>query len=157
MDTLHFEQSSYREVLIEHLFTAELMKYSWLEGADFVEIAKPQVDRTGYDLVLEASGIIRHVQLKSTHLTSRLSQIELPIALAAKPGGCAIVVRFHEKTLELGPFHFFGGAPGEPLPDMSRLRVARRKLRNREGIRTERPGIRCVGSPNSKLFPQFGA
>ena len=152
-DSFHSEKSSYREALVEHIFTAEVMKHFWAKRDALVEIAKPQVDYAGYDLILEANGIIRHVQLKSTHKASRLGQIELPLALRDKPSGCVVIVRFDETTLEIGPFHFFGGLAGEPLPDISAFRVARRKLRNRDGVRTERPAVRCI--PLSK-FTELG-
>lgn len=62
----HFRNSSLRESLIEHLFIGELLKYSWRRGDFSFEVSKPEVDNSGYDIVLEANRIIRHVQLKAS-------------------------------------------------------------------------------------------
>ena len=62
----HTEHSSYRERLIEHLFVAELLKLSWLHHNCSLEVAKPEVDNSGYDLIVEAGETIRHVQLKTS-------------------------------------------------------------------------------------------
>ncbi|GIU28820.1 hypothetical protein TUM4637_17790 [Shewanella hafniensis] len=45
---------------------AELLKRSWLEHTCELEIAKPEVDSKGYDLISENKGIVRHIQLKLT-------------------------------------------------------------------------------------------
>lgn len=60
----HSLHSSYREMLLEHLFAGEVMRHMWLAGCNRLEILKPQVDDGGYDLVLEANSYVRHVQLK---------------------------------------------------------------------------------------------
>ena len=57
----HTEHSSYREKLVEHLFVGELLKESWRLDRCDLEVAKPEVDNAGYDLILEAHGILRHV------------------------------------------------------------------------------------------------
>ncbi len=64
--------------------------------------------------------------------------------MAAKPSGCVIWVYFDEETLEMGPFLFFGGAAGEPLPSLEGMRVARHSKGNAEGFKAERPEIREV-------------
>ncbi len=56
--TQHSENSSYREKLIEHLFVAELLKLSWLHHHFSLEVAKPEVDNAGYDLIAETMGLI---------------------------------------------------------------------------------------------------
>jgi hypothetical protein len=53
--TQHTENSSYREKLIEHLFVAELLKLSWLHHRCAIEVAKPEVDNSGYDLIALSS------------------------------------------------------------------------------------------------------
>ena len=62
----HSEHSAYREKLIEHLFVGELLKLSWRLHGCSLEVAKPEVDRSGYDLVAEANGVVRHIQLKAS-------------------------------------------------------------------------------------------
>jgi hypothetical protein len=130
--------------LLEHLFSAEVMKLLWLGGTWRLEVLKPQVDDGGYDLVLEANGIIRHVQLKSSKRGSKVTEVQLNMMLAQKPSGCVVFMRFDPDTLTLGPFGFFGGAPGTRLPDIEAMKVGKHTKRNAEGVRLERPGIRCV-------------
>ncbi len=143
-NNLHTELSSYREMLLEHLFSGALMRHLWLSRRQRMELLKPQVDDGGYDLVLEVGGIVRHVQLKASHLTSATARQSINIALAEKPSGCVIWVRFNEDTLDLGPFLWFGGKPGEPLPDLSGFQVAVHAKANAQGVKTQRPRIRSV-------------
>lgn len=58
-------RSSHREALLEHLFAGEIMRRLWIAGVERLEVLKPQVDDSGYALVLEAGSIVRHIQLKS--------------------------------------------------------------------------------------------
>lgn len=140
----HFLRSSFREMLIEHLFVGELPKLSWKTGACSLEIARPEVDYQGYDIVAEENGIVRHIQLKAAHRNARVAMQKVHTALADKPCGCVIWIYSDEDTLELGPFLFFGGPAGEPLPDISEMRVARHTKGNAQGIKAERLRIRVV-------------
>jgi hypothetical protein len=45
--------------------------------------------------------------------------------LADKPSGCVVFMWFDRGSLALGPFGFFGGAPGQPLPGLSGMKVGR--------------------------------
>ena len=140
----HYLHSSYREKLIEHLLISELLKLSWRSGDCSLEVAKPEGDNKGYDLIAEAGGVVRHVQLKASHGASKTSRQKIHVALAAKPSGCVVWVYFDEDTLSLGPFLFFGGSAGEPLPDIDGLKVARHTKANADGYKAERPDIRVV-------------
>ena len=141
---VHSERSSHREALLEHLFAGEVMKHLWRQGEWRLEVLKPQVDDGGYDLVLEANSVVRHVQLKSSFRGSTVDKVKVHTLLAAKPSGCVIFMRFDKQTLDLGPFLFFGGRPGEKLPDISGMRIARHTKGNAQGIKAERPNIREV-------------
>ncbi|HEX6372902.1 MAG TPA: hypothetical protein VF006_28525 [Longimicrobium sp.] len=41
------------------------------------------------------------------------------LRLAERPSGCVVWIWFDPDTLALGPFYWFGGAAGEPLPDIA--------------------------------------
>ena len=140
----HYLKSSFREKLIEHLFIGELLKHSWLEGGCSLEFAKPEVDNQGYDLIAEEKGIIRHIQLKTSHLKARTAKQKAHIALSSKPSGCVIWVFFNEQSMELRPFLFFGGSAGLPLPSLDGFKVAKHTKANVEGIKAERPKIREI-------------
>jgi hypothetical protein len=53
-------------ILLEHLLIGELLKHSWLHHGAELEVSQPVIDRSGHDVVLEANGITRHVQLKAS-------------------------------------------------------------------------------------------
>lgn len=144
MTSDHSLLSSYREMLLEHLFAGEVMRHVWLSGTKRLEILKPQVDDSGYDLVLEANSIVRHVQLKATFRGSTVSRFNVQTALREKPSGCVVVLLFNPETLELGPFLWFGGKPGQPLPDISQFSVAKHTKGNAQGVKLPRPRIRVL-------------
>jgi hypothetical protein len=63
--------SSITENLLEYRFLAELGAY--LARFDTpMEVLRSDVDRTGHDIVLEANGVLRHVQLKATDQSGAL-------------------------------------------------------------------------------------
>jgi hypothetical protein len=140
----HSEYSSFREKLVEHLFVGELLKLAWRCGSCDVEVASPEVDNAGYDLIAEANGIVRHIQLKASFAGSRTSSQKIHLRLADKPSGCVIWIYFNSDTLEMGPFLFFGGEPGRPLPALKDARVGRHTRGNKSGLKAERPNIRII-------------
>lgn len=137
-------QSVYRERLIEHLVLGQLLRYAWLYDAAALEVSQPAIDRAGHDVVLEAHGITRHVQFKSSAVSAKTSRQTIHLDLGTKPAGCVVWVRFDPKTLDLGPYLFFGGAPGRPLPDITKLALARHTKGNAQGIKLARPNLRIV-------------
>jgi hypothetical protein len=140
----HFQNSSYRERLLEHLLIGELLKLSWQRGDCALEISKPEVDRSGYDLVAEANGYIRHVQLKTTLVGSSNKSQSVQLALGTKPSGCVVLIHFDHETLDLGPFLYFGSEPGALLPSLALYKVAKHTKANAQGIKAERPKMRKV-------------
>ena len=59
-------------------------------------------------------------------------------------GGCVLWIRIDPETLELGPFLWFGGKPGEPLPNIEGLQVAKHTNGDSSGHKADRPGHRFV-------------
>lgn len=144
----HNLHSSYREKLIEHLFIGELLKLSWQQHSCELEIAQPEVDNSGYDLIAECYGIVRHIQLKASHLESSTNVQKVHVKLADKPSGCIVWVIFDEHTLTFDHFLYFGDIAGEPLPNISELKIAKHAKGNAEGIKLERPSMRIVKKSN---------
>ena len=136
--------SSYREMILEYLFASEVMRHLWLRDFGRMEMLRPQVDDSGYDLVLEANRVVRHVQLKASHHEATTNRANVNISLAEKPSGCVIWLLFDRNTLELGPFLWFGREPGEKLPDLSPFSIAKAHRGNAQGIKPERQNIRVV-------------
>ena len=119
----------------------------------WLEIARPEVDYQGYDLVAEENGIVRHIQLKTSRVGARTSRQKVHVALGRKPSGCVVWIYFHEETLELGPFLYFGGAAGYPLPDLSEQKVAQHSKGNTEGVKARSPDHRVI---NKGQFASYG-
>jgi hypothetical protein len=142
--TEHSLHSSYREKLIEHLLVGELLKLSWKTKDFSLEISKPEVDNSGYDLIAEANGIIRHIQLKATFIGSATATQKIHISLAKKPSGCVVLVYFNNETLDLGPYYYFGADPGQPLPSLENLKTAKHTKGDATGLKSERPNIRIL-------------
>ena len=154
--TEHSIRSSYREMLLEHLFAGAVMRHLWLNGVTRLELLKPQVDDSGYDLVLEANAVVRHVQLKASHRGAATSGVSINLALAEKPSGCVIWIQFDPDSLDLGPFLWFGGRAGEKLPDLSPFKIAKHARANAQGVKAERPNIRHVPKARFTLLETIG-
>lgn len=152
--SLHIHESVYRERLLEHLLIGELLKHSWLHHGANLEVSQPSIDRSGHDVVLEANGITRHVQLKASSSGATTSVQKIHLGLASKPSGCVVWMRFDPEDMRLGPFLLFAGEPGEPLPSLDGFKVAKHTKGNAEGVKKERPNLRLV--PITKFRPVAG-
>lgn len=139
----HSEDSSLREQALGHLFLGELLAEMWRTNRRDIEVLKAEVDRGGYDLVLEANGFVRHVQLKSSFAGSKVRHVNVGTKLLAKPGGCVIWLEFDPDSLKLLRYLWFGGGPGAALPDLG-SKVARHSKANSAGSKAERPMHREV-------------
>ncbi len=82
-DAVHSLRSSYRESVVEHVMIGELLCYMWEAERGCVEVHKPQVDDSGYDLVLEYGSTVRHVQLKVTSEGGSTRQFNVNTGLEA--------------------------------------------------------------------------
>ena len=140
----HSLLSSYREMLLEHLFAGEVMRYMWFTALKRIEVLKPQVDDGGYDLVMETDTVVRHIQLKSTFKGSTVKRFTVNTALANKPSGCVVCIVFDDKTLSLGPFYWFGDSPNCRLPDLSSFKIAKHTKGDAQGVKKLRPKLRVV-------------
>lgn len=110
------EHSVLREKVIERAFLAELSRSLLLDLAMPFEVLRSEFDAFGYDVVIEANRVLRHIQLKATVASGSRAHVDVQLALADKPGGCVVWVFVDRETLRLGPFLWYGGEPGQPLP-----------------------------------------
>jgi hypothetical protein len=157
MIELDTTQSVYREHLLEHLLIGDLLKYSWFHAGANLEVSQPSIDRSGHDVVLEANGVTRHVQLKSSSSRATTAVQKVHVGLSSKPSGCVIWTRFDPDNMRLGPFMFFGDAPGAPLPSLAGFRTAKHAKGNAEGVKKERPNLRVVSISNFRLLTDIPA
>jgi hypothetical protein len=142
-----FLKSSFYEQLVEHAFVSELLQEAFFGHGQTVEVLRSEIDASGYDMALECNGVLRHVQLKTSLPSSRVSGQKVHVALAYKPGGCVVWILRHEdpatKRMRL-TYRFFGGDPGNPLPSLRGFRVAVHTKTDASGTKKERPAIRVV-------------
>ncbi len=130
--------------MLEHLFVGDLLRCLWRHGKSGIEVLRSEVDDSGYDLVLEYNGLLRHIQLKSSYHGAKTRDVKINSALARKPSGCVVWVFFEQATMELGPFLWFGDEPGKPLPALGD-RAGKHTKGDRAGVKAVRPNIRVVG------------
>lgn len=83
---------------------------------------------------------MRHVQLKASHRAGKRANVNINVRLAAKPSGCVVWIFFDADSMELGPFLWFGGMPGESLPELGN-KVGRHSKADSHGVKAERPNI----------------
>lgn len=139
----HTGYSTQRERIIEHVFVGELLRRLWVLGIADVELLRAEVDAGGYDLVLCHKAIVRHVQLKSVIEGGQAGRVTVNLKLAEKPSGCVVwLVVGHDLCLR--GFRWFGGMPGEPLPDVSSHQTARHARANAKGVKQARPSHRVL-------------
>lgn len=140
------ENSVLREKVFEHIFLAELSKVLLLDRRARFEVLRSEFDGFGYDLVVEALGTTRHVQLKATRLGGKRASVDVALSLATKPGGCVIWFMVDERQLSIGPYYWLGGGPGDPMPSLGD-KVAR----HTRGV-GERMALREVAKGKFKKF-----
>lgn len=125
----HHRHSVLREKIVEHLFVGEALRMLWRYGIVDVEILRSEFDAYGYDLVISAGSLVRHIQLKTG---TRMKRISVSRMLAEKPSGCVVFIEVND-YLELGSFYTFSSEAGLPLPDLSSFKATKRTTPNSQG------------------------
>ncbi len=142
-------ESSFREKLLEHVFISEILQEAWLVHGQTVEVLRSEVDSSGYDLVLECGGVLRHVQLKSSRWDAKTSRQSVSIKLQDKPGGCVVWLIYQvsdcRMTLE---YLVCGGEPGSK-PDLGCKRGKQTRA-NALGVKAERERTRVLNKGDFK-------
>jgi hypothetical protein len=152
----HSQHSTLRERIVEHIFLGEVLRTFWRNDIVNLEILKSEFDAHGYDVVLGMAAIVRHIQLRTKLQRigrAKVKPARVPIStqLATKPSGCVIWIVV-SPTLELGPYFWFGAAPGTPLPDLSEFRAPKRLGRRAGGERPMRINHKVIpGSAFEKI------
>jgi len=138
-DSIH---STLRERIVEHAFVGDALRLLWRNHVVNVEVLRSEFDAHGYDLVMAQDKVVRHIQFKTGTL-KKPGAVSVSLDLADKPSGCVIWIRV-TKHLEMGPFFWFGGIPGEPLPPIDGYGVPLRATHNKKGERPPRRNHRLV-------------
>ena len=130
------------EKALEYQLVGELIARLLARGQR-CEVLHGICDRDGYDVVIEAAGIVRHIQLKSRVQGGKNSKFDIAIRLADKPSGCAILIGWDRNTIRPTGFRFLGGAPGQPLDELG-YKVTTHSRYNGQLTKGRRPAYRSV-------------
>jgi hypothetical protein len=125
----------------------------WVARVEGVQVLKPEVDAAGYDLVLALGKVIRHVQLKTMMKGGKARFQPVHESLAAQPSGCVVWIVLNE-DLSFDHFLWYGEAPGRPLEELVKCKLAKRNRANAQGIKHARSSTRSV--PKSAFEPVVG-
>jgi hypothetical protein len=151
----HFENSTLRERIVEHVFVGEALRTLWLRGVVDVEVLRSEFDAHGYDLAMAHRQTVRHIQFK-TGKSAKPGDVSISMALADKPSGCVLWIRVSDK-LDMGPFFWFGDLPGKPLPPIDIYPSPERATRNKDGERPLRKNHRLIPGDKFRRLDTIGA
>ena len=141
--TAHYVHSTLRERIVEHVFVGDTLRRLWQLGVTDVEVLRSEFDAGGYDLVMSFRKIVRHIQFKTSMADGKAADIKASLKLMDKPSGCIIWILVTPE-LKLESYLWFGSPPGQPLPDIQGMKVAKHTKANAEGIKAQRPEQRIV-------------
>ena len=139
--------SSLIEKVLEYHLSGAVTSELLLRGQSF-ELLRTDCDRDGYDLVIEANGVIRHIQLKGQVLGGAAREITAHVNLATKPSACIIWMTYDPLTMRPVSYRFFGNPPGEKIPPLGD-RIATHS----RGKKKQRPDHRVIFA---KRFEKIG-
>jgi len=148
----HSLNSRHREKVVEHLLVGELLREMWCLHCTDVDVLRPEVDAAGYDVVFSHKRIIRHVQIKASLLGGRTQEQSVSEALAVHQSAC-VVWAVVDQELRFRHFLWFGGAPGEPLPDVTGFKRAKQTRANAKGVKAARRQTRVIRRNQFELVP----
>lgn len=137
-------RSTLLEKALEYRFLADLTAELLGRGWGF-EVLRTDVDRDGYDLVVEANGTMRHIQLKALVAGGRRGSVTVSTSLASKQSPCVVWMVYDPATLTPISFRWFGGFPGFGMPQLGD-QVARHTRANALGFKAERAQHRVVAA-----------
>jgi len=152
----HFRESTLRERIVEHLFVGEVLKYFWKREETDIEVLRSEFDSGGYDLIISKASVTRHIQFKTSMDGGSNKEVSVNIKLANKLNGCIIWITV-DNSLNLTGYRWFGAAPGEPFPDISKLKTTKHTKANSKGEKTERPNHRIIQKNNFKSLENLEA
>lgn len=136
-----------REHIIEQRLVSELAALMLRRGVT-VDVLKSQFDAQGHDVVFEAHGAIRHVQLKASVAGGARRDVNINVKLRAKPSGCVVWMTYDAATLAITEYRWFGEELAQPLPDLG-SKVMRHSKGDATGVKAARPALRNV--PRSRF------
>jgi hypothetical protein len=142
-ETSHYLHSTLRERIVEHVFVGDALRRLWQHRVTDVEVLRSEFDAGGYDLVMSYGKVVRHIQFKTSMAGGKAASIKASLKLMDKPSGCIVWIMVTPE-LKLDSYRWFGGPPGDPLPDIRNMKVAKHTKANAKGKKAERPDQRII-------------
>ena len=146
--------SSAREKILEHRLVSDLAELMMRRGVA-MDVMRGEFDAHGHDVVFEAAGVLRHVQLKAMVAGGKRRDVNVNVRLRSRPSGCIAWLVYDPATLKVIEYRWFGGEPGEPLPDIG-TSVARHSKGNALGEKAFRTGHRLLGRTKFETLANLG-
>jgi hypothetical protein len=147
----HATHSVLRESIVEHVFVGEVMRRLWQRGIMDVEVLRAEFDTSGYDLVMSSANVLRHIQLKVSIADGARASVNVNLKLGKAPSGCVLWIVVDD-DLQILEYRWFGGDPGEPLPDITDRGVVRHARANARGEKAVREGQRALSKVEFERF-----
>ena len=147
--------STAREKVLEHRLLSDLA-IVMLKRGTALDILRSEVDAQGHDVVLEAAGTIRHLQLKASVDGGKRRAVDINVKLRAKPSGCVVWMSYDPSSLMISSYRWLGAEPGETLPDLGGA-VTKYAKANSAGAKLQRPSLRNVPKTKFELLPNLEA
>jgi len=155
-ESSHYLHATLRERIVEHVFVGDALRRLWQRGVRDVEVLRSEFDAGGYDLVMGRGRIVRHIQFKTVLVGGRAASTTVSLKLREKPSGCVVWIVV-TPDLTLDSFLWLGGPPGEPLPDIGGLPVARHTKADTVGVKAQRVNHRVVPRGRFEVLPSLDA
>ena len=146
--------SGAREKILEHRLVSDLAELMMRRGVE-MDVMRGEFDAHGHDVVFEAAGVLRHVQLKAMVAGGKRRNVNVNVRLRSRPSGCIAWMVYDPATLKVIEYRWFGGEPGEPLPDIGGT-VARHSKGNALGEKAFRTGHRLLGKTKFETLADLG-
>ena len=150
----HSYFSARREKILENLFSGEVLREFWIRGVYDVDLLHSDIDASGYDIVLELSQGVRHIQLKAS---TKRKQITANAKISDRQSGCIIVMIVSEDNLEIEEFLWFGNSLGEKCPDVRSFPSAKHTKADSTGKKSKRVDSYKISVGNFERIGDFGS
>ena len=94
-----------------------------------MRVRKPEVDASGYDLVLSFGPVTRHVPIKTSMHDGKAAHQPIHESIGSHPSGCVVWIVLN-KDLTFACFRWYGAAPGKSLPSLEGFKRAKHTKAN---------------------------
>jgi len=138
---------------LENLFSGEVLRELWNRNIFDVDLLHSDIDASGFDLVLELPGGVRHIQLKAS---TKRKQISANGKIVNRPSGCIIVMIVSEINLSFLEFLWFGNPLGNPCRNIRNYPKARHTKADSKGFKGQRSDTYKVSVGKFERLPDFG-